>query len=249
MTVSADYLSPRVAVVTGGATGLGKGAAQALLRAGATVVILGRRADMLSSAVAEMGCTSIVCDVTKRDQVVLAFRAIREAHGRLDILINAAGLNLNGDSFTFTDEDWDRVHAVNCRGSFITSVEAARIMREMGGGKIVNYCSYGSANGLARGAAYTSSKGGVRQMTKSLALEFASLNIQVNGIEPGWFRTEMTAGMFEDEAWLQRTHARIPVGRVGSVSDLDGAVLFLASPMSDYVTGIMLPVDGGAQAA
>lgn len=219
-----------------------------LLRAGATVIILGRRADMLSSAATEMGCASMVCDVTDRAQVVRAFKAVVNAHGRLDILVNAAGLNLNGDSFTFTDEDWDKVHAVNCRGSFITSVEAARIMREAGGGKIINYCSYGSASGLARGAAYTSSKGGVRQMTKSLALEFALLNIQVNGIEPGWFKTEMTARMFEDKAWVERTHARIPMGRIGSVSDLDGAVVFLASPMSDYVTGVMLPVDGGAQA-
>ncbi len=241
-------LSQRVAVVTGGATGLGKGAAQALLRAGATVVILGRRGGMLASAAAGMGCSALVCDVTDRAQVVQTFAAIHAAHGRLDILVNAAGLNLNGDSFAFSDEDWDRVHAVNGRGSFITSVEAARIMRTAGGGKIINYCSYGSANGLARGAAYTSSKGGVRQMTKSLALEFAPLNIQVNGIEPGWFKTEMTARMFEDPAWLARTHARIPMSRVGTVADLDGAVLLLASSLSDYITGIMLPVDGGAQA-
>lgn len=195
-----------------------------------------------------MGCESAVCDITDRGQVFAAFAAISDRHGRLDILVNAAGLNLRGDSFDFDDRDWDKVHAVNCRGSFITSVEVARIMRGKGAGKIVNYCSYGSANGLPRSVAYASSKGGVRQMTKSLAIEFAPLGIQVNGIEPGWFRTDMTEMLFEDEAWVERTHARIPMGRVGSVNDLSGALLFLASPMSDYVTGIMVPVDGGAQA-
>lgn len=241
-------LAPRVAVVTGGATGLGRGAAEALKAAGAEVVIVGRRPDVLEKAAAAIGCHTMACDITDRAQVVQAFGRIRDEHGRLDILVNAAGLNLRGDSFTFADQDWDEVHAVNGRGSFITSIEAARIMREAGSGKIVNYCSYGSANGLPRSVAYASSKGGVRQMTKSLAIEFAPLGIQVNGIEPGWFRTEMTSKLFDDPAWVERTNARIPMGRVGAVSDLAGALLFLASPMSDYVTGIMMPVDGGAQA-
>ena len=241
-------LSGRVAVVTGGATGLGRGASEALAKAGATVVVLGRRADVIGDAAREIGCDSIACDITERAQVARAFATVRSRHGGLDILVNAAGLNLRGDSFEFADADWDEVHAVNCRGSFIASVEAARIMREAGRGKIVNYCSYGSANGLPRSVAYASSKGGVRQMTKSMAIEFAPLGIQINGIEPGWFRTDMTAKLFEDKAWVERTHARIPMGRVGCVGDLDGVVLFLASPMSDYVTGIMVPVDGGAQA-
>lgn len=241
-------LASRVAIVTGGATGLGFGAAQALVRAGATVVIIGRRKDALDVASGSLACHSSVCDVTDRAQVQATFAAIRERHSRLDILINAAGLNLRGDSFEFSDADWDRVHEVNAKGAFITSVEAARIMRTTGSGKIVNYCSYGSANGLPCSVAYASSKGGVRQMTKSMAIEFAPLGIQINGIEPGWFRTDMTEGLFDDKAWTDRTLARIPMGRVGSVDDLTGALLFLASPMSDYVTGIMVPVDGGAQA-
>jgi NAD(P)-dependent dehydrogenase (short-subunit alcohol dehydrogenase family) len=241
-------LSGRVAVVTGGATGLGRGASEALRNAGATVVILGRRQEVLAKAAKEIGCDLAVCDITDRAQTVQAFKSVKDRHGSLDILVNAAGLNLRGDSFEFGEDDWDKVHAVNCRGSFIASVEAARIMRDAGHGKIINYCSYGSANGLPRSVAYASSKGGVRQMTKSMAIEFAPLGIQINGIEPGWFKTDMTAKLFEDKAWVDRTHARIPMGRVGSVSDLDGAVLFLSSPMSDYVTGIMLPVDGGAQA-
>lgn len=248
MNAFANDLSGRVAVVTGGATGLGRGASEALKQSGATVVILGRRKDVLEKAAAEIGCFFSVCDVTQRAQVAKAFSDAVEVHGRLDILVNAAGLNLRGDSFEFSEDDWNKVHEINCRGSFIASVEAARIMRDAGGGKIVNYCSYGSANGLPRSVAYASSKGGVRQMTKSMAIEFAPLNIQINGIEPGWFKTDMTAKLFEDKAWVERTHARIPMARVGSVSDLDGALLFLSSSMSDYVTGIMVPVDGGAQA-
>lgn len=241
-------LSNLSAIVTGGATGLGRGAAEALARAGAHVTILGRREAVLKEAADAMKVDWLVCDITERDQVKAAFAKVAQRTGRLDILVNAAGLNLRGDSFDFAETDWDEVHRVNGRGSFICSVEAARIMRDAKAGKIINYCSYGSANGLPRSVAYASSKGGVRQMTKSLAIELAPLGIQVNGIEPGWFKTDMTAKLFEDKAWVERTHARIPMARVGSVSDLDGAVVFLASALSDYVTGIMVPVDGGAQA-
>jgi NAD(P)-dependent dehydrogenase (short-subunit alcohol dehydrogenase family) len=241
-------LSGRTAVVTGGATGLGRGAAEALVRAGADVTIVGRREGVLAGAAAAMGASYFVADITERAEVKAALAAVTGRTGRLDILVNAAGLNLRGDSFDFAEADWDEVHRVNGRGSFLCTVEAARIMRDSKAGKIINYCSYGSANGLPRSVAYASSKGGVRQMTKSLAIELAPLGIQVNGIEPGWFKTEMTAKLFEDKAWVERTHARIPMARVGAVTDLDGAVLFLASPLSDYVTGIMVPVDGGAQA-
>jgi len=241
-------LSNKTAIVTGGATGLGRGAAEALVRAGANVTILGRREAVLSKAAEDIGCSWLVCDITERDQVIKAFTEISKPSGKIDILVNAAGLNLRGDSFDFAETDWDEVHRVNGRGSFLCSIEAARIMRAHNAGKIINYCSYGSAKGLPRSVAYASSKGGVRQMTKSLAIELAPLGIQVNGIEPGWFKTDMTAKLFEDQAWVARTHARIPMARVGSVTDLDGAVLFLASPLSDYITGIMMPVDGGAQA-
>lgn len=238
----------RVAVVTGGGSGLGKGAAAALRRFGATVFILGRRKEALMEAGHEIGCGHFSCDVTDRAAVRTVLEEIVQLHGRLDVLVNAAGLNLRGPSLEFSDQDWDSVHAVNSKGSFIAATEAARLMSKTGGGKIINYCSYGSACGLPGSVAYASSKGGVRQMTKSLAIEFAPLNIQVNGIEPGWFETEMTEGLFSDPEWIGRTIARIPAGRTGKVGDLDGIVTLLASPLSNYMTGIMVPVDGGAQA-
>ena len=236
-----------VAVVTGGGSGLGKGAAAALRRFGATVYILGRREKTLLNAAQEINCGYFLCDVTDRIAVRSVLEKIVQLHGRLDTLVNAAGLNLRGPSLEFSDNDWDLVHAVNSKGSFIAAMEAARLMSKTGG-KIINYCSYGSARGLSGSAAYASSKGGVRQMTKSLAIEFAPLNIQVNGIEPGWFETDMTECLFSDQNWIERTNARIPMGRTGTIQDLDGVVVLLASRLSDYITGIMVPVDGGAQA-
>lgn len=241
-------LSSRIAIVTGGATGLGRGAAEALSEAGATVFILGRREQCLREAALVMGCRFIVCDVTDPANVNEAFEEVVRSHGRIDILVNAAGVSIRGSILEYSLEDWDFTHRTNCRGSFLTSVAAARAMEKTGGGKIINYCSYGSANGLARSAAYASSKGGVRQLTKSMAIELAPLNIQVNAIEPGWFETEMTADLYENQEWVARSLARIPSNRFGKARDLDGAVLFLASGLSDYVTGIMVPVDGGAQA-
>lgn len=241
-------LSGQVAVVTGGGSGLGKGAATALSKAGASVFILGRDPARLFAAAEEIGAMALQSDVTSRGDLRQGFARVVAEQGRLDILVNAAGINLRGNSFEFAEDDWDTVHEVNTKGAFLAAIEAARLMRDTGRGKIINYCSYGSACGLPRSVAYASSKGGLRQITKSLALELAPLGIQVNGIEPGWFQTAMTGELFTDTSWVERTTARIPAGRIGNPDDLDGAVQFLASRASDYVTGIMLPVDGGAQA-
>lgn len=243
-------LSGRVAVVTGGGGGLGAAAARALVGAGAQVFLLGRSPARLNQTATRIGpgAQAIPCDVTSRAEIGVALGKAFAIRNRLDILVNAAGINLRGGSFDFSERDWDRVHEVNTKGAFLASIEAALLMRPAGRGKIVNYCSYGSACGLPGSVAYASSKGGLRQITKSLALEFAALGIQVNGIEPGWFQTDMTDDLFADPAWVERTIARVPAGRIGAADDLAGAVVFLASSASDYVTGIMLPVDGGAQA-
>lgn len=241
-------LNGQVAVVTGGGSGLGAAAARALRGAGATVIILGRREDVLQEQAARLGAQAMRCDTREREQVSAVMQAVVAQHGRLDILVNAAGIHRKCPSLDFPDEEWIAVHAVNTHGSFICATEALRHMRAAGRGKIINFCSYGSANGLPESVAYSSSKGGLRQMTKSLAIEFAPAGIQVNAIEPGWFKTEMTSAMFSDPAWLERTQRRIPAGRPGNPEDLDGTVIFLASRASDYVTGIALPVDGGAQA-
>lgn len=241
-------LTSRVALVTGGGTGLGRGAAEALRAAGAEVAILGRRADVLARAAEEIGATAVAGDVADQASIEAAVAEVHARFGRLDILVNAAGLNLRGDSFEYSAEEWDRVHAVNTRGTFLCCQAAGRLMRQAGYGKIVNIASLASEIGFPRIVAYASSKGGVRQLTKALAVEWAPHGIRVNGIAPGWFRTELTEAMFNDPAWVARVTSRIPMGVPGRPEDLGGTVVFLASPMSDYVTGELISVDGGALA-
>lgn len=242
-------LAGQVALVTGGGTGLGQVAARALAEAGATVVIAGRRADVLGNAAAVIGAEAMVADITEPADVDALFAGIVEKHGRLDILVNAAGRNLRGPSTEFSLDDWDRVHAINSRALFHCCQAAGRIMLPAGRGRIVNIASLASEIGLPLITAYASSKGSVRQITKALAVEWAKGGVRVNGIEPGWFRTELNAHLFDDPAWVSRVMGRIPMGRAGNPDELAGAVLFLASQLSEYVTGELLVVDGGALSA
>jgi NAD(P)-dependent dehydrogenase (short-subunit alcohol dehydrogenase family) len=248
MAFNAFDLSSRIAFVTGGGTGLGKGAARALKKAGAQVIIFGRRADVLKKAAAELGCEAMTGDVANAQSIQTAIAEVGRRHGRLDILVNAAGINLRGDSLDYSEADWDAVHATNTKGTFLACQAAGRIMKPAGYGKIINIASLASEIAFPRIVAYASSKGGVRQLTKGLAVEWANTGICVNGIEPGWFRTELTEPLFHDPQWVARIMARIPKGRAGTPDDLEGPVVFLASPASDYVTGEMICVDGGALA-
>jgi NAD(P)-dependent dehydrogenase (short-subunit alcohol dehydrogenase family) len=241
-------LGGRVALVTGGGTGLGRGSAAALREAGAAVVVAGRRADVLAATAAEIGADWVACDVTDAASVQAAVRRVTERQGRLDILVTSAGLNLRGPSLEYPEADWDRVHAVNTKGTFLCCQAAARAMRERGYGKIVNIASLASEAGFPNIVAYASSKGGVRQLTKSLALEWAPFGIRVNAIEPGFFRTEFTEPLFQNPAWVQKVMARIPLARTGLPEDLGGTVVYLASAASDYVTGELIRVDGGVLA-
>ncbi|WP_439627452.1 SDR family NAD(P)-dependent oxidoreductase [Shinella sp.] len=248
MSLSID-LKGRIALVTGGGTGLGRAGADALVAAGATVVITGRRQDVLDKAAAEASAQAMTCDVSDAAAARTLVERIVAEHGKLDILVNAAGLNIRGDSFEYGVEDWDRVHAINTRGLFFMSQAAGRVMRTNGYGKIVNIASMASEIGMPAIVAYGSSKGGVKQITQGLAVEWAKAGIRVNAIEPGWFRTELTEPLFHNKEWLAKVENRVPMGRAGNPEEVGGAIAFLASPLSDYITGAVIKVDGGALAA
>jgi 2-deoxy-D-gluconate 3-dehydrogenase len=243
-------LDGQVALVTGGSRGLGLGIALALAHAGADIALAARSADQLAEAawmVRETGrnAFTIVTDVAQVAEVRSAVQRAAEHFGRLDILVNGAGINLRQPAATFTEEDWERIMAVNLKGAFFACQAAAAIMREQGGGKIINLGSVSFEIALPNIALYATSKGGMRQMTRALAIEWAKDNIQVNAIAPGRFWTTMTDAVFSVPELYDSAVSVIPQGRPGLPSDLAGAAVLLASSASDYITGQVITVDGG----
>jgi NAD(P)-dependent dehydrogenase (short-subunit alcohol dehydrogenase family) len=243
-------LSGRVAVVTGGGTGLGKGMAAGLAQAGALVILASRHQDVVDQAAAEIRArgdkaAGLALDVTRIGHLPSFFETVVRRYGGLDILVNNAGTNRRAPALEYTEQDWDAVMDLNLKSLFFCCQSAGRIMKERGGGKIINIASLASIITSLNQAAYAPSKGGVKQLTLHLALELAPFRINVNAIGPGWYRTPLNDDLFRDEAWARGVTAMIPWGRTGSPEDLMGAVIFLASRASDYMTGQVLYVDGG----
>jgi gluconate 5-dehydrogenase len=246
-------LTGRRALVTGGGSGLGLAIARGLAQAGAAVVINGRDRARLEAAAQALQRESIrveiaAFDVTQSDAVSSSVAAL-ERGGSIDILVNNAGVSRRAPLENFSDDEWRALMAVNVDGPFFVARAVIPGMKARRRGKIINLCSIASDLGRPNIAPYATSKGGVRMLTRALAVELAPHNIQVNGIAPGFFRTEMNAALADDRefsAWLAR---RTPAGRWGDPPEVAGAAVFLASPAADYVTGHILAVDGGFGAA
>jgi len=249
--VSAFDLTGRVALVTGGNGGIGLGMASGLAKAGATIVIAGRNAEKNAAAIAELkglGATAdaLVVDVANEATCRAMVGEAHTRHGRLDILVNNAGVARRTRPETMSLEIWDAILATNLTAVLVASQAAHPLMKTGGGGKIINIGSMYSIFGAPYVSAYAVSKGGVVQLTKSLAAAWAADNIQVNAILPGWIDTDMTRPARTGSAeFSDGVVARTPAGRWGEIGDFEGPAVFLASPASDFVTGAVLAVDGG----
>jgi 2-deoxy-D-gluconate 3-dehydrogenase len=248
-------LHSRIALVTGGNGGIGLGMARGLGLAGASVIIVGRNAEKSAAALRDLQAagieaSSLPADLTDEAAVQRVFDTVRERHGRLDILVNNAGTTVRKPPQDFTLDDWHGVMDVNLTSAFLCCRAAHPLMLAAGAGKIINIGSVLSIFGAPYAPAYCASKGGIVQLTRSIALAWAKDNIQVNAVLPGWIDTEMTQGARAQVAGLnERILARTPAGRWGRPQDLAGIAVFLASAASEFVTGAAIPVDGGYSAS
>lgn len=243
-------LSGRVALITGSSKGLGRAMARALGRAGARVIVNGRNAGALAAVVDAfasegIAATALAADLGDRGEVERLLSDAIAWQGRLDILVNNAGIIKRAPAADYSDADWDAVLGVNLDGVFTACRAAGRHMLARGSGKIVNVASLLTFFGGITVPGYAASKGAVGQLTKALSNEWAGRGVQVNAIAPGYMRTDNTAALQADPVRSNEILARIPAGRWGEPSDLEGAVVFLASSASDYLSGHVLTVDGG----
>jgi 2-deoxy-D-gluconate 3-dehydrogenase len=248
--MTAFDLAGKVALVTGGNGGIGLGMAKGLAEAGATVMVAGRDADKNKYAVEALGgnADAVAADMADESGVKAVVDATVQKFGRLDILVNNAGINIRKSPQDYALEEWHRVLNINLTSLFVCC-QAAYPHLKARGGKIINIGSMMSIFGASFAAPYGASKGGVVQLTKSLASAWAGENIQVNAVLPGWIDTELTKGARQQVSGLhEKVLARTPAARWGTPGDMAGIAVFLASPASDFITGTAIPVDGGYSA-
>lgn len=245
-------LKGRVAIVTGGNGGIGKGIADGLAAMGADIVIAARNEAKTEKAVENIEQTygvrilGIKVDVGSEDEINGMIQKTRDQFGRVDILVNNAGINIRKMPQEYAASEWDKILDINLRAPFLCCHAVYPVMKAGGGGKIINIGSMTSIFGGAKLAPYGASKGGIVQLTRSLAVAWAQDNIQVNAILPGFIDTELTVQARKDIQGLhERVIERTPVGRWGLPSDFAGIALLLSSPASDFITGTAIPVDGG----
>lgn len=244
-------LTGKVAIVTGGCSGIGKAIAQKLSESGAKVAIFDIKDDCFSVA-REMGAKFYKCDVTISSQVKEAIDEVYEEFGRIDIVVNAAGIIVRKDAIDTSEEEWDKVINVNLKGPFLVSKYAIPYMMKVGGGSIVNIASGWGLKGGPKAVAYCASKGGIVNMTRAMAIDHGKHGIRVNCVAPG----DVDTPMLREEAkqlglnWEEflKEAANRPLGRIGKPEDVADAVLFLVSDLASWITGATLVVDGGGTA-
>lgn len=242
----------RIVVVTGASSGLGKQMSKAYARQGATVVIMARRVEKLeelANEIKEMGreCFSVKCDVTNVEEVNSAAKMVEEKYGKVDVLVNCAGSAKNAGVLEMTDEEWDFTIKTDMDSVFYVTRAFGNIMKKNHYGRIINIASmYGLVGNMAMGTiAYHTSKGGVVNFTRAAASELAKEGITVNAICPGYFDTELTHDTLVTPEFTSYMQATVPLGRYGVEGELNSAAIFLGAEESSYVTGVILPIDGG----
>lgn len=246
--------SGKVALVTGGSRGLGKAIAVGMAGRGADLVICGRKQDNLDKTSDEfrqkgMDVTAITANVGRSDEVTALFKGVEERFGRLDILVNNVGMNILTPTVVGTDEElWDKIIATNLKGVFLTSSQGVRLMKKAGRGKIINITSIAARKAAMGMGIYCVAKAGVEMFTKVLAVELAQDRINVNAVAPCVVKTQFSQPFWSNESLLKGITNTIPMGRIAETEDVVGTVLFLASGMSDFVTGEIITVDGGSMA-
>lgn len=244
-------IAGRTALVTGSSRGIGRALAQGLLEAGATVVLNARNAGQLTRTRDELAETTgatvhaVAFDATVTAEVTVAIARIEAGIGPIDILVNNAGIQLRASILDVTDADWNRLVTTNLTSAFVVGREVARAMVPRGTGKIINICSLQSEVARAGIAPYAATKGALKMLTKGMCADLAPSGIQVNGIGPGYFETELTSELVADPPFSEWIRRRTPAGRWGDVRDLVGPLIFLSSAASDFVNGHILYVDGG----
>jgi 2-dehydro-3-deoxy-D-gluconate 5-dehydrogenase len=244
-------LSGKVAIVTGGNGGIGLGIARGLVGAGASVVLSGRNSAKGDAAARDIGAAAafVQAEVSRKADCQALVAAAVSRFGRLDILVNNAGTNIRRKAENYTEAEWHTIMDTNLSGTFFLCQAAHPEMVKAGGGKIINIGSMMSLFGAPFAVVYAASKGGMTQLTKALATAWAPDNIQVNAVLPGWIDTDLTRSARAAIPGLYETVlARLPAARWGVPADLAGLAVFLAAPASNYITGTMIPVDGGYSA-
>jgi 2-deoxy-D-gluconate 3-dehydrogenase len=243
-------LDGKIAIVTGASRGIGRDIALALARAGADLALVARDREQLEEVRREVErigrrAFPVALDLTEDGAAARMADQVHDHFGTIDILVNNAGMNIPKPALEVERQDWERVIDLNLSSVFYSCQAVGAYMAANKRGKIINISSQMALVGYFKRAAYCSSKGGVMQLTRALAIEWAQYNINVNAIAPTFIETPMTRPMFEDADFLQDVLSRIPMGRLGKTDDLLGAVIYLSSPASDFVTGHTLTVDGG----